>query len=115
MLSSTNSTHSKFSFPFPGYLGHHKKALRSALVELLNDSQDKYTFAIFTNNAPNFHTDGCIYAVKCGDTARNRNSESVVFCREYRGSLPSVYPDGETLFDEAYIAARGFIRKYCGV
>lgn len=101
----------KFEFPFYGWRGRNESSLRNSLVNLLNQGQDKFDFGTFTTNASNFHSDGCIYAVKRGDKAHNRHSKTVVFCYGYGSSLPSCYPDGETMFDEAYIAAIDFIKR----
>jgi len=105
----------KFEFPFYGSRGRGELNLRRELVQLLNNAQNDYTFGTFETHATNFHCDGCIYAVKNGTVAHNRNSKTVVFCREYGASLPSVYRNRETQFDDAYISARNFIREYCGV
>jgi hypothetical protein len=105
----------KFEFPFFGYKGRNERNLRLNLVNLLNNGQSTYRFGTFETHATNFHCDGCIYAVEAGDVAYNRNSNTIVFCREYGSSLPSVYSDGETMFDRAYIAAREFVRANCGI
>jgi hypothetical protein len=101
----------KFEFPFYGSRGRGEINLRNALVNLLNEKQDKFTFGTFTTNATNFHSDGCIYAVKCGDKAHNRHSKTIVFCYSYGSSLPSCFSDRETMFDKAYIAAIKFIKE----
>lgn len=105
----------RIDFPFYGSKGLNETNLRRGMVELFNKAQDKFTFGIFTTNATNFHSDGCIYAVKKGDKAPNRSHKNVVFCSEYGSSLPSCYPDGETQFDYAYKRARQFIFDNCGV
>lgn len=105
----------RFDFPFYGGRGSGEIALRYKLVCLLNECQNKYTFGIFTTNATKFHSDGCIYAVKKGTIAYNRKSETVVFCHEYGASIPSVFSDGVTNFDRAYIHAREFIAENCGI
>lgn len=101
----------KFEFPFYGSKGRNELSLRNSLVDLLNQKQDKFDFGTFTTNGRNFHSDGCIYAVKRGDKAHNRNSKTVVFCYGYGASLPSCFPSGETRFDKAYIAAIDFIKE----
>jgi hypothetical protein len=101
----------KFEFPFYGRRGRGETHLRNALVLLLNQKQDKFDFGTFTTNATNFHSDGCIYAVRRGDKAHNRNNKTVVFCYEYGASLPSCFANDETRFDKAYIAAIQFIKE----
>lgn len=103
----------QFSFPFYGCKGRSESNLRNELVKLLNVAQKKFTFFTFTTNATNFHSDGCICAVKTGDKARTRNDKTIVFCSEYGGSLPSCYAEGETQFDVSYIKAVAFIRANC--
>lgn len=105
----------KFEFPFYGCKGKNESNLRRALVNLLNNAQNDFTFGTFETHATNFHCDGCIYAVKKGDTAHNRNSKTVVFCYHFGNSLPSVYQNGTTKFDNAYIAARKFIKENCNI
>jgi len=105
----------KFNFPFDGTRGRREIELRNELVNLLNIAQREFTFGTFTTNASNFHSDGCIYAVRRGDKASCRKSKSVVFRCDYGASLPSTYADGETGFDKAYIAARAFILEHCKI
>ncbi len=102
-------------FPFYGHKGYAETNLRGSLVSLLNAAQDQFTFSTFTTNATNFHSDGCIYVVKRGETARNRYSKNVIEYWAYGSSLPSVFANGCTQFDTAYIAAREFIRENCGI
>ena len=103
----------KFRFPFSGGKGYNESNLRNELVKLLNVAQKDFIFFTFTTNATNFHSDGCVCAVKTGDKARTRNDKTIVFCSEYGGSLPSCYADEETYFDVSYIKAVAFIRANC--
>lgn len=105
----------KFQFPFQGFMRYEDAYIRTVLVGNLNTCQDQFTFSTFTNNKSNFYSDGCIYAVKKGQTATNRKNKTVIFCQAYGASVPSVYADGITQFDSAYIAARTFIRDHCGI